>query len=341
MSKINFSKEQEDYIVTQYVDKNRTKADLRREFGVSDSVIDRILKEHGVTIRSSNSTTKRDKQIPEEHRQAIIDAYLSGKGLISAGAPYGCSQKVVETILKRAGIKKRSYEESKQMQRMYSLDDNFFKTQTPKMAYILGFIAADGNVAKKENAISIQLHERDAELLEKIKDITQSTRPLDFYKTSQGRDSVKFQVWSAEWKRDLAIYNIVPAKTFCLKPPLFLDSKYYKDYIRGYFDGDGSVYYSDTITHCGWEIVGASKEVIEWIREVLANQFGIVNNGITTQHLESDVIMYKTYYGGAEKLSKIFASLYTDDCLCLARKREKIETILKCFHETPCSRKSE
>ena len=172
MSKIDFSKEQEDYIVTQYVDKNKTKADLKREFEVSDSVIDRILKAHGVTIRNSRPNPKNDKQVSEEHRQAIIDAYLSGKGLVSAGAPYGCSQKVVETILKRAGIKKRTYEEAKQIQRMYSLNDNFFKTQSSEMAYILGFIAADGNVAKKENSISIQLQKEDAELLEKIKNIT-------------------------------------------------------------------------------------------------------------------------------------------------------------------------
>ena len=111
MSKINFSPEQEEYIVSQYVDFNRTKADIRREFGVSDSVIDRVLKAHNITIRNSRPNPKNDKQIPEEHRQAIIDAYLSGKGLIAAGAPYGCGQKVVETILKRAGIHKRTYEE--------------------------------------------------------------------------------------------------------------------------------------------------------------------------------------------------------------------------------------
>ena len=149
---------------------------------------------------------------------------------------------------------------------MYSLNDNFFKTQSPDMAYILGFIAADGNVAKKENAISIQLHEKDAEILEKIKELTGSSRPLDFYKTSQGRDSVKFQVWSAEWKRDLAVYNIVPNKSLILKPPTFLDEKYYKDYIRGYFDGDGSIWTrKDHLNQCYWDIVGASKEMIVWI----------------------------------------------------------------------------
>ena len=343
MSKINFSPEQEEYIVSQYVDFNRTKADIRREFGVSDSVIDRVLKAHNVTIRNSRPNPKNDKQIPEEHRQAIIDAYLSGKGLIAAGAPYGCGQKVVETILKRAGIHKRTYEESKQKQRMYSLNDNFFKTQSSDMAYILGFIAADGNVAKKENAISIQLHEKDAEILEKIKELTDSSRPLDFYKTSQGRDSVKFQVWSAEWKRDLAVYNIVPNKSLILKPPTFLDEKYYKDYIRGYFDGDGSIWTrKDHLNQCYWDIVGASKEMIVWIREVLANQFGIVNNKILTDHLDTGVIMYKITYVGKAKLQQIYDALYSDrNCLSLKRKREKIETILSNSHETPYSRESE
>ena len=211
------------------------------------------------------------------------------------------------------------------------------------MAYILGFIAADGNVAKKENAISIQLHKKDAEILEKIKELTDSNRPLDFYKTSQGRDSVKFQVWSAEWKRDLAVYNIVPNKSLILKPPTFLNEKYYKDYIRGYFDGDGSIWTrKDHLNQCYWDIVGASKEIIVWIREVLANQFGIVNNKILTDHLDTGVIMYKITYVGKAKLQQIYDALYSDrNCLSLKRKREKIETILSNSHETPYSRESE
>lgn len=332
MGKINFTEQQINYIITQYLNK-KSKNKIAKEFQVSPSVISRILLENKINIRSKKVPPR--KQVPEEIQQKIIDNYIQGKGLIAAGKPFGCSQKAVETILKNRGIKKRTYEESKQTQRIYSLNDDFFKTQTPEMAYILGFIAAGGSVSTKENSLSIQLQKQDTELLKKIKDIVQSTRPLDFYTTQQGRDTVKFQVWSAAWKKDLAVYNIVPNKTFTLKPPTFLKQSLYKDYIRGYFDGDGSVYYrNNDYAQCNWEIIGASKEIIVWIREFLATEYGIVNNKILTSTLDSGVIIYKTTYGGKEKLLKIYNTLYYPNCLTLQRKKEKIETILNNFHET-------
>lgn len=73
------------------------------------------------------------------------------------------------------------------------------------MAYILGFIAADGNVAKKENCISIEVHEKDKDLLELIRERTKNTRPLKFYihihKDCEDTPAVKFQTWSSEWKK--------------------------------------------------------------------------------------------------------------------------------------------
>ena len=60
------------------------------------------------------------------------------------------------------------------------------------MAYILGLIASDGNIAKKENKITIQLSAEDKNILEKIKEITKSSRSLDNYITKNNRDTIKF-----------------------------------------------------------------------------------------------------------------------------------------------------
>ena len=200
------------------------------------------------------------------------------------------------------------------------------------MAYVLGFLAADGNVASKENSISIQLQKSDEQLLKDIKEITESSRPLDYYITNAGHDTVKFQVWSAEWKKDLAIYNIVPNKTYILQPPSFLAEKYYIDYIRGYFDGDGSVSHRiDNIKHCSFEIIGMSEPVIEWIKDVLIQQYGIFStSGVTSRYTENNKKVYKIGYYTIDKLQKIYNALYYDNnCLCLQRKKEKFETILK------------
>ena len=212
-------------------------AELMREYHCGREVLVRLLDENGVQRR--NIHNKYIGIVPEENKQKVIDNYLFKKqGLQTAGKEFGYNQGMVESILKEAGIKKRTYTEAKQEGRKYSCND---KEQNSNMAYVLGFIAADGSIAKKENAIHINLSAIDGEILERIKLITESTRPIKYYtKNSTGQELVKFSVWSHEWKKDLEIYGITPAKTFTLKPPTFLNKKYAKDYIRGYFDADGS-----------------------------------------------------------------------------------------------------
>lgn len=325
MRKIEFSDTQTKDIIHKYQIDKVSQQNIANIYGVSKSVINRVLKENNILIKD------KSKEIPDEIAIQIIDRYVNQHcGLQSAGAPWGYSQKAVETLLKKADITKRTYTESKQITRLYQLDDNFFKVQSHNMAYILGFIAADGCVAQKENSISIQLQKKDEQLLQDIKVEVKSNRPLDYYLTKTGNETVKFQVWSAEWKKDLAIYNIVPHKTLTLLPPTFLNSQFFIDYIRGYFDGDGSIsYHTDNIKHCSWEIIGASYKEIKWIWEVLANQYGIINNiGVASFYTENNLKMYKIGYYGIENIKKLYATLYYDNCLCLKRKKEKFETIL-------------
>ena len=327
MRKIEFSKQQTKDIIYKYTIEKMSLAKIAEAYGVSRTVIRNVLITNNIQIRD------KIKEIPEDIVEEILDRYINQHyGLQTAGAPWGYGQKVVETLLKKAGIHKRNYIESKQITRIYELDDNFFKTQSSNMAYLLGFIAADGNVALKENSISIQLQKSDEQIIQDIKNITKSTRPLDYYLTNAGNETVKYQVWSAEWKKDLAVYNIVPHKTFILKPPTFLNSKYYIDYIRGYFDGDGSISCrTNNIKHCSLEIVGMSKEMIEWIKDVLVEQYGIISSsGVTMRYTENNEKVYKIGYYTIEKIQKLYNALYyNNNCLCLKRKKEKFETILK------------
>lgn len=72
---------------------------------------------------------------------------------------------MVKTILQENGIYIRNYIESKDNSRKYSIDDNYFKTQSHNMAYILGLLAADGSVSSKENGVFIQLKADDKKFL--------------------------------------------------------------------------------------------------------------------------------------------------------------------------------
>lgn len=327
MKKIEFTEQQTHDIIHKYQYENLSQQQIANIYNVSKNVIRNLLLKNNVVMR--NNTTI----IPDDIKEQIIDRYVNQHlGLQTAGRPWGYSQKVVETLLKNAGIHKRTYTEAKQISRIYNINDDYFKTQSSNMAYILGFLAANGNISKKENSINIQLQQSDEQILLDIKKEVQSTYNLDYYKTTTGRDTVKFNIWSSEWKKDLAIYGIEPNKTFTLKPPNRLNKIYYKDFIRGYFDGDGSIsYHKDNYKHCSWEIVGASYNMIQWIYDILVNQYNILNIGnVNKFYTENDALMYKIGYYNIQDIQKIYNLFYKDNnCLCLLRKKEKFETILK------------
>ena len=277
----------------------------------------------------------RTKELSEEIERKIIYNYVELKqGLSTIGRNLGISQYMVEKTLKKYGIKKRTYAEAKQTGRKFPCNDNFFKVQNSNMAYILGLLAADGSVSKKENLIAIQLKAVDKEILEKINEKTQNTRPLEFYTRKETGDEISsFRVWSAEWKKDLAHYGIIPNKTFTLQPPDFLLPEYRIDYIRGYFDGDGSIYQLKTQNRVFFEISGASKVMIDWIRNELVNHYHIFINKELIENKPNGTVIYKIKIGSVEELNKLYTLLYKDKELFLTRKKEKFYSLLK-LHET-------
>ena len=50
---------------------------------------------------------------------------------------------------------------SKSQHKYLSVDENYFKCWSPQMAYWLGFLAADGNIKDKANALTFVLKESD------------------------------------------------------------------------------------------------------------------------------------------------------------------------------------
>ena len=72
----------------------------------------------------------------------------------------------------------------------HSLNHNYFKAWSNEMAYILGFIFADGNMSwnpeKSYRSVTITAAEKDKQHLEKIRKRLKSTKPLLYSeKTSQ------------------------------------------------------------------------------------------------------------------------------------------------------------
>lgn len=118
----------------------------------------------------------------------------------------------------------------------YNLDYSFFEVDSPELWYFIGFFYADGYLERK--GIWIHLAKKDKEFL---RDLVSrfSNAPIHEYLNKKGNLSV---MWIARRVRIVSIlkdrFGLMERKTHKIIFPEVLE-EYLKDFVRGYFDGDG------------------------------------------------------------------------------------------------------
>ena len=136
----------------------------------------------------------------------------------------------------------------------YVFDYNFFQDiDNEHKAYWLGFLCADGCILDMKlksgeripQTLQISISINDIELIyEFMRDIKIDKKV--YIGTSKNKKSItqyaKLCVGSNKMCRDLISHGCVQRKTYILKFP-DIDEYLVRHFIRGYFDGDGSVYF--------------------------------------------------------------------------------------------------
>jgi hypothetical protein len=119
------------------------------------------------------------------------------------------------------------------------LNTSAFDEYTEKSCYWAGFLAADGNVDSK-GRIRLMLKYDDILHLQKFKEYLQSTHTVSSNTTTYNRCSFEFTNKEMCEVLDLN-FNIVPEKSLAMKFPHFIKPDMMPHFLRGYFDGDGSI----------------------------------------------------------------------------------------------------
>ncbi len=129
------------------------------------------------------------------------------------------------------------------MPMMRKVNKDFFKTWTPDMAYVLGFFAADGYITMNKRGSqywSIQIADKD--LLESIRSCIGSDHRISAReKKGFGGVTYRLQIGSKEMCDDLHRLGFWLNKTNSIAVP-FVPSGFIRDFIRGFFDGDGNIW---------------------------------------------------------------------------------------------------
>lgn len=318
----------EDIVELQIVQdyKNgETLKDLMQKNHVNYYKITKILDKYNIP---HNQKTKKEakKKAFLAQTDEVIKFYLAGNGLNKCAKKFNVYSRDIKKLLQDNNIHIRSYQE---IMSCRERDEDFFKKQNHDMAWLVGFLAADGSISEHGNTITIQLSQKDEEVLYKIRTLLGIDNSITYYTTNTGFDVVTYRWSSKTHKTDLAEYGVIPNKTFILKPPYKLNPDYYLDYIRGYFDGDGSINLIKNNNGRGngnlrWQVCSATIEIIEFILDIFEKN-DIPK--VSIQRRNGNNPLYIIAYSSSST-RKIYDILYNDSDMFLQRKKDHYEEIL-------------
>jgi hypothetical protein len=253
----------------------------------------------------------------EKYKDKIIESYLNRESTQSISERYFCSQQTISRFLKKNGVnvtKKRCRK---------NINSNYFdEIDSSIKAYFLGFIAADGSIFKTKNnkvVFSISIQSSDVAILNKLSEELSGSNGLvgNIFTRKSGNSTVDLRFSDEVFTNRLLSLGICFNKTENLDwvdvPEVFM-----RDFIRGYFDGDGSVYISKDKIYGNF--VG-NKIFLPKLRDylfdnmVLPTRYAIIDRGNFCSF----------HFGSKESNESLYNYMYYDECFCLERKKVKFE----------------
>jgi intein/homing endonuclease len=167
--------------------------------------------------------------------------------------------------------------------RKHSLNEKFFDRWSPKMAYVLGFWFADGNM-RHEKSYRVRFASKDHHLLLQIRKCMSSEHQI--YKRKDG-SGYELNIFSKRLFNRLLALGGIQRKSKKVKFP-YIPNRYLPDFVRGYFDGDGSVFYTTYIhtktkrprTELRSNFTSGNSKILEGLQNILVNTLGFIRKKI-------------------------------------------------------------
>ena len=173
-------------------------------------------------------------------KDKLISLYINDKKSLGDIAKlYIVSRTAVFKKLKKYGIAQRSksyarieaQKQGKVPQQFFDINENFFRSWSPEMAYVLGLIITDGCVS---GAGQVSLSMNDQELLEKVKKVMGSEHNITPSKHQAGLYCFHFA--REKLIEDLHKFGVFPRKSLTVNFP-DVPQEFLTDFIRGVFEG--------------------------------------------------------------------------------------------------------
>lgn len=219
-------------------------------------------------------------------------------------------------------IKKISPEELSKIQsknaRKYHINEDYFKHWTHNMAYTLGLWWADGCIYRGQ-MFDITQHRKDKYILKKIaEDMGYEGNLQDAVDTQSSR--INFSC--------VVIYNDIrklggaERKSLTAIFPKNIPDEFIPDFVRGYFDGDGSIWYVKR-SRINSNFSSGSRIFLESLLKILREKAGIIGGSISFCN-KTQTCYHLTF--GTKDSAKLGKYMYSNNPqFYLLRKKQKFD----------------
>lgn len=279
-------------------------------------------------IEKRNNKQRTYLDFTKQEETNVCELYNNGVSTVKIGKMYNVSHKVIARILEKNNIKRTGVGKRK-----YLLDEYYFDNiDNQNKAYILGFIYADGSNALSKSTINISLQKSDKDILEKMRAELKSSKPLVFLdysnKNDYGyhyKDQYALRFHSAHMCSKLLELGVYTDKSYTLKFPNFLRKDLLPHFIRGVFDGDGSIsrYKASDKNHQINITITSTKDFCDELQSICQKEL-CINAGIYDASCKNGIT--KVFTIGGRNKAKIFLDwIYKDAELYLDRKYKRYQ----------------
>ena len=269
---------------------------------------------------------KNEKELTLEEKEKIIKYYYDNPNLKvkEIAQLFKLTKRAMGKIFKEFNISSRR-------KNRYTLNETFFDNIDSEIkAYLLGYLFADGFVGdEKYNNIVFSQKKDDMEAVELFKKSIEYTGDLRMFQPTKGsfensQEHAVVNFSSEHMANKLRDYGV--SKKECYKNFPQLDATLIRHFIRGFFDGDGSItltraHYKDKVYYGGALSIIVNENLIDFFLKLF--------DGIhfTVDQSRTEYMVYIKCH--SKKATKFFYEyFYKDSKYFLSRKKRKFDEII-------------
>ena len=196
----------------------------------------------------------------------------------------------------------------------YKVNESFFERWSPTMAYVVGYIYADGHLIDSPymRGKYLNISSVDKDSIDRIRKWLDSEHRIkeavSHFKGS--RICYILRIGSHKIYNDLFKLGLYPKKSLTIRFPK-IPKKYLGHFIRGYFDGDGCIYFEKRKGKYGQTIITRIRTVFTSGSKVFIKEINdaLIKAAITDGKIYSSKRSYQSVYNNKDSI-KIFRLIY-------------------------------